>query len=232
VVLGGGSVSLRGDNFPDVDINGPGIIGSMIGIYQIVNTKNNKRYIGQSIDVLDRLAHHRNSLIRGCHDNEHLLRSWNKYGGGSFRFEPLLTCSVEHLTFFEQEAYDFLNPIYGCYNEGPILENQFRGRTHSEESKQKISASKQNPSEEIRLKLRKAKGGENHPFWGKFGENSANWGSRWNLSEETKIKMSIAQIGNTKWLGKRHSEKTKQKISAARKAWWAKRKSGGVPSDS
>ena len=219
----------------------------MIGIYQIVNTKNNKRYVGQSVDLEDRLAHHRNSLVRGYHDNKHLLRSWNKYGANAFRFETLLTCSVEHLTFFEQDAYDFFESIYGCYNEGPFLDSPSRGKK---------------PSKETLRNMSKAKAGKNHPFWGKFGEDSANWGSRWNLTEETKRKMSKAQMGNTNGLGntnalgnilsketrhkmsesrrgdknptwgKPRTEETKRKISMSLKLMWAKRKSGGVPSDS
>jgi len=37
------------------------------------------------------------------------------------------------------------------------------------------------------------------------------------LSEETKIKMSLAQTGNTKWLGKKHTEETKLKMSLSAK---------------
>ena len=38
-----------------------------------------------------------------------------------------------------------------------------------------------------------------------------------NMSQETRDKMSKASKGNTRWLGKRHSEETKRKISELRK---------------
>ena len=37
---------------------------------------------------------------------------------------------------------------------------------------------------------------------------------------KTKKKMSDAQVGNKKWLGKKHSEDSKKKMSDARKLYW------------
>lgn len=69
----------------------------MIGIYRITNIINNKVYIGQSINIEDRFAHHRSSLSHNRHENEHLQRSWNKYGAQHFMFEVLEECSEEEL---------------------------------------------------------------------------------------------------------------------------------------
>src|SRR5260370_7711221 len=41
-----------------------------------------------------------------------------------------------------------------------------------------------------------------------------SWGDNGLLpNEETRIKLSLAQTGNTKWLGKKHTEETKSKMS-------------------
>lgn len=184
----------------------------MIGIYQIVNTKNNRRYVGQSVDVWKRLTEHKSNLVRGQHDNKHLLRSWNKYGERSFRFEPLLTCSVEHLTFFEQDAFDFFGPIYGCYNEGPFLDNPFRGKRHSEESKRKLSKAHTGKiqSEESKRKKSDALKGRKHSVESILKMSASQKGHK--VSDETRLKISGA---NNHQFGKPIPEETKRKIREA-----------------
>ena len=44
----------------------------MVGIYCITNIKDNKKYIGQSIHVKDRILAHKGLLRRGKHYNCHL----------------------------------------------------------------------------------------------------------------------------------------------------------------
>lgn len=54
-------------------------------------------------------------------------------------------------------------------------DNHFFGKHHSEETKKLLSESKKGVSvhtEESKRKLSEALSGENHPFWGKFGENA------------------------------------------------------------
>ena len=67
----------------------------MIGIYCIVNIVNNKKYVGQSTDVEGRIAHHKSALRHNKHANDHLQKSWNKYGEDNFRFEILCFCNEE-----------------------------------------------------------------------------------------------------------------------------------------
>lgn len=81
-------------------------------------------------------------------------------------------------------------------------------------------------SDETRNKMSIAKSGENHPFWGKFGEAHHNFGRKASeetrakqsaggrgklRSEETKARMSVAQTGHTV------SEETRAKISEQKK---------------
>ena len=51
-----------------------------IGIYCIENTINNKKYIGQSVEIENRWSKHRSELNKNKHDNDYLQKSWNKYG--------------------------------------------------------------------------------------------------------------------------------------------------------
>lgn len=59
-------------------------------IYEIVNTKNNKRYIGQTTQTSSvRWSDHKYDLNTNRHDNPHLQNAWNKYGAKTFIFQVL-----------------------------------------------------------------------------------------------------------------------------------------------
>lgn len=59
------------------------------GIYKITNLKNNKVYIGQSENLINREWSHFYWLDRNEHHNEHLQQSYNKHGRNNFKFEIL-----------------------------------------------------------------------------------------------------------------------------------------------
>jgi very-short-patch-repair endonuclease len=89
-----------------------------------------------------------------------------------------------------------------------------KGRHHSKATRKKMSkakAGKRHPlfgkkhSNATRKKMSKANSGENHPMWGK------------KLSEIIRRKIGRAQLGNTSWLGKRHTEITRSRMSKTKK---------------
>ena len=66
-----------------------------IGIYCIENVVNNKKYIGQSIDIDSRWTGHRRELNKQEHNNNYLQSAWNKYGSDNFKFYVVKICDVE-----------------------------------------------------------------------------------------------------------------------------------------
>ena len=84
------------------------------GIYEIVNTVNGKRYIGQSADITPRWTKHRSKLNLQKHPNRHLQSAWNTHGAEAFEFNILLVCAgtKEMLCLYEQQCLDALKPEY------------------------------------------------------------------------------------------------------------------------
>lgn len=62
-------------------------VRAVAGVYRIRNTVNGKVYVGSSVDVHDRLRHHRESLARNTHINRHLQAAFNAYGADAFEFD-------------------------------------------------------------------------------------------------------------------------------------------------
>ena len=123
----------------------------MIGIYKICNIINHKVYIGQSIDIQRRFSDHIRSLKNGCHFNEHLQASYNKYGPEAFVFEVECICQKEELDDLEVfiiQQYNSINPKYGYNKETGGSNNKII-------------------SEETREKYRINNSGSKNPFYGK-----------------------------------------------------------------
>lgn len=81
----------------------------MIGIYRIINKKNNKSYIGSSIDIENRWSQHKNSLKTNSHVNSYLQNAWNKYGEYAFEFKIEKEVSEDVLRSVEQEYLEKAN---------------------------------------------------------------------------------------------------------------------------
>lgn len=82
------------------------------GIYQIINTKNNKNYIGSAFNLKRRKTEHFSKLRNNKHENPYLQRSFNKHGECFFKFEILSKCPKEYCIKLEQWFINNLNPNY------------------------------------------------------------------------------------------------------------------------
>lgn len=69
------------------------------GVYKIVNTLNNKVYIGSSVNIKSRKYSHFEQLSLNNHHSSHLQRAYNKYGKENFKLE-IIEC-VEKLADIE-----------------------------------------------------------------------------------------------------------------------------------
>lgn len=115
-------------------------------VYEIHNTVNDKRYVGQSSqETQHRLLEHRSKLRSGVHENDHLQRAWNKYGEEAFEFCIITEGkSIRELNKLEQkyiQKYNSIDRDFG-YNIRTGGENS----RLSEETKRKISESKKGVS--------------------------------------------------------------------------------------
>ena len=61
----------------------------MKGIYSINCLANNKKYIGQTVNINKRQLEHKRALLGNYHVNKHLQSAFNKYGLINFTFEVL-----------------------------------------------------------------------------------------------------------------------------------------------
>jgi group I intron endonuclease len=112
-------------------------------IYKITNTKNNKCYIGVTTkkSPTERWIAHKSTIKRGV-GCPLLMKAFNKYGEDAFKFEVIIICFDEDVFKFEEEyikKYNSLSPNGYNVAEGGKSGKNFLGKTHSEETKKKIS---------------------------------------------------------------------------------------------
>lgn len=90
-----------------------GIEQHITGVYMITNMKNNKRYVGASLNVSARFSNHMNRDSRR-YDSE-FYRDIRNGKFKDFKFEVLEECSADELIKREQYYYDLLKPEYNRY---------------------------------------------------------------------------------------------------------------------
>lgn len=183
------------------------------GIYAIVNTKNNKRYIGSSRNIELRWNQHHCDLRKNRHHSIALQRAWNKYGEGSFQFKILIKCSVDELLDYEQKYLDKQSD----YNITNIAGRPVLGKSLSKSTKAKLSkahignknALGHRLSDAARLKISKGNSGKKR-------------------SKKFIVDLAKRMKGNKYTLGYKHSNETIKKISDASKNMWLVRKNNNV----
>ena len=89
----------------------------MTGIYQIVNIKNNKKYIGSTINMQKRWWKHLSELRLGRHPSKKLQNAWDTFGEENFIFCEIEQCESDEL--IEKEMFyikqnDSIRNGYNC----------------------------------------------------------------------------------------------------------------------
>jgi len=111
------------------------------GIYKLVNKATNQCYVGQSQRCKKRLKEHFRLLRYNKHPNQRLQNAFNKYGEENFYGDIEIECeTVEQLDALEEafltgDAW-FEEPT--VYNIADFAKAPMRGRSHSEEVREKI----------------------------------------------------------------------------------------------
>lgn len=121
------------------------------GIYQILNVKTLKVYIGSTVNFLDRFTNHQCDLNNGCH-SKRFQNSFNKHDDNSFEFSVIeLVVDQSQLLVREQHyldtwlfAQEFINTnakdqrfLKLSYNTNPIAGSSY-GFKHDDLGKEKI----------------------------------------------------------------------------------------------
>lgn len=88
----------------------------MACVYKITNIKNNKMYIGISIDYQKRWKQHVSHLNKNKHCNWKLQKDWNKYGPECFMFDVLEECSISDVYEKEIEYITLHDTFNNGYN--------------------------------------------------------------------------------------------------------------------
>jgi group I intron endonuclease len=159
------------------------IYHNKVGVYNLVNLKNGKVYIGSTGKSLSlRKKQHFNNLKNGTHENPILQKSYNKHGLESFKFEIIESFNnikIEKLLKLEEKYIlenDSTNRNFG-YNICSVSQSRL-GTKWSEESK-----------------INRC--GIGNPMFGKGDDRKGNKNPMFgkNVSEETRNKLSIIGKG-------------------------------------
>lgn len=164
------------------------------GVYKIVNTKNNKVYIGSTNSFKRRKNNHFSQLRNNKHINKYLQMDFNKFGEDIFLFEIIKKCELDEL--IEQEQY-YINIYESCnskrgYNIEPNAGSSL-GIKRSDETRNRISEVRKckKMSEETKEKIsKKLKGKKKNPFTEEHLKNLSESHKGLKLSEETRKKLS------------------------------------------
>lgn len=183
------------------------------GIYEIVNTRNGKRYVGSAKCLRVRFGKHRRSLSVGKHHSGYLQRAWDKYGVAAFEFHVLMICAPDDLLDYEQRAINGLDPAYNiCRTAGSQL-----GRVPSAEARARMSIAHLDRkfSPEHCAKIAASKLGKRRPM----------------PSLTARENMAKAQFGRkhtvetiAKMTGKVRSPQTRERMAASARVGWIQRR--------
>jgi group I intron endonuclease len=191
----------------------------MIGIYRIKNLKNKKCYYGSSKNIEKRWRTHLNNLKNGKHHNDHLQRSWDKYGEDNFVFELVEECDETILLELEQKYLD-LNPEFniGIKSSGgdnltknPNKEDIVRRMTQSVRKRYELMS-------EDERKEKHSQPMDKNPNWkGGTSFKYCECGVKISPTNNSCLNCIDKSGNKNPFFGKQHTEETKQKLSEKRK---------------
>lgn len=222
-----------------------------MGLYKIINTLNDKFYLGSSKNIEHRFYIHKSKLKNNKHDNIHLQNAWNLYGESNFEFKIIEIYdgySREKLFELEQIYLDNMNNNYYNFSARATGGDLISYHKNREDIVKKIGLATKKRYElmtdEEREKLSSnMRGNKNHMFGEHHSDESkkiiskklkefykTNNSYRLNKTFEElfdesttlRLKEKLSQCASKKigdknpFYGKKHSKKTKDKLSKIR----------------
>jgi group I intron endonuclease len=174
------------------------------GVYLIYNIKNERFYIGSSINLYKRKTQHLHSLEKGKHRNIFLQRDYKE---NCLIFYILKYTEKENLLSEEQKFIDKFFDRRDFYNMNKDASGGSRGRKVSDVTRQLISQSKKGKK---RSRATKKKMSEHQKEKYKLGTHNLIGHKH---SEDTKKQISESTKGeNNHFFGKKHFDETKEII--------------------
>lgn len=184
------------------------------GIYQIINKINKKSYTGSSQDIQKRWKRHRYELTANRHHCIPLQRAWLKYGADNFEFKVLEPAS-KNLFIKEDKWLAQLKPEYniGAVGGGDNISNHPNLKGIKE--KHSINLKNRWKEPEFREQQIKRLTGKSNPNW-RGGSTFCECGNRISTYSSQCIECTDRSGNKNSFFGKRHSDKSKEKIRKAR----------------
>jgi group I intron endonuclease len=163
-------------------------------IYQIRNLLDEKKYIGQTINIDKRQQDHFSYLRRGSHFNRHLQSAFNKYGERNFVFEILIMSedqTEEELNILEIQTIAKIDKKLR-YNISLGGQTSMKGRKHSPETLVKLSKSHMGKKASAETKALWSKNRKGNRHQAKLNENQVHEIKFKHLAEK---KLTMKEIG-------------------------------------
>jgi group I intron endonuclease len=167
-------------------------------VYLITNVISGKVYVGQTVSPRERWVKHVWDLNNQRHQNSHLQRAWERYGADAFTFSIIEECTCDLLDKTEQQWMDRLRA------DGVVLYNNKEGGmrgSHTPETRQRIAAAGRGRvwSKEARQRMHEQFKGRRPPP----------------LTEEGRKRISAANKGHKRNVGRKATEETRRRMSEA-----------------
>ena len=168
-------------------------------IYRIINTVNNKIYVGQTVQKNPKMRWYDHCARTKKGQDNHLYNSMRKYGIDTFKWEVIdIATSLEDLNSKEEHWLAHYRQTTECYN----IREAGGNKLHSPESIEKMKESQR------RAHARRRSQG--HDTWSRrdggamLGKAHPRKGTKglWNMPEEAKRKLSQIQIEKSGTRGK------------------------------
>lgn len=181
----------------------------MFNVYKIQCKDNGKIYIGQTNCFNRRVSQHKKCLCTNTHSNPFLQKDYNTYGSTSFIYSIVETCETRAYAL-ERETYwinyyggidcdltynvkgnDRDNREYAKRKTKNLTHDNFKGHTHTSQSKHKTS-------ESLKLAYKTGK----HVLSGAISENNCGPNNSFygkHHTDETKQLLSKLKLGKRKY---------------------------------